>query len=145
MSNNNSIFVLILFFICILGACKTKSPLIKKITDYNYSFTNNDIACIITFFSQDTSYLSFANIDSSYLTKDSLIIQFNQEKKCFYKYGFTIYKLSSYHNTYTKFYYTYMGKIRGIERIVNGEVVSKGIVNNDTIITQVFQVSDPFW
>jgi hypothetical protein len=145
MAKNNSMLFFLFFFLCFVGACRTKSPFIRKTVDYNYTFTSKDTACLKAFFYQDTSYLSFVKLNNIDLTEDSLVVQYNEERKCFYKDGFTIYKLSSYNNTYTKFYYTYQGEIRGIERIVNGEIVSKGIVDKDVIIIKVYQISDPFW
>ncbi len=141
----NAMLISAFIFLCIVGACQTKSPFIRKTADYKYTFTSKDTACLNAFFYQDTSYLYDANIDIFDLTKDSLIVQYNEEKKCFCKDGFTIYKLSSYNNTYTRLYYTCLGEIRGIERVVNGEIVSKGIVDKDVVIIKVYQISDPFW
>ena len=141
----NAIMIPMFFLLCIVGACQSKSPFIRKAADYKYTFTGKDKACLDAFFNQDTSYLYDVSIENFDLTKDSLIVQYNGEKKCFYKDGFTIYKLSSYNNLHTKLHYTYTGEIRGIERVVNGQVVSKGIVDNDIIIIQVYQISDPFW
>lgn len=142
----SSLYLIILAaFVCLFAACRTNQPLVQKASDYDYNYTVNDIEYIISFFTQDSSYFPKCDFNCIAFSPDSLVLQNSQERKCFHKNGFNIYKLSIYPETYTKYCYSYSCKITDLYNIVNGEVMSRGIINNDTMIIQMYKIMDPFW
>lgn len=133
------------FVVCVLVSCRTSPPFVKSAENYNYKYTDDDIACIISFFTQDSLYLPKCDLECVVFSQDSLVVKNTHEKKCFHKKGFTLYKLSNYPDTYNAFSYSYSGKIINIHKIVRGEVMARGFVSGDTVTIQVNKVIDPFW
>ena len=146
MSKTNSYFLIALaFVICIFGSCRTSSPFVKSTDNYDYKYTDDDIACIISFFTQDTTLLPKSDLECVVFSQDSIVVQNTHEKKSFHKDGFSIYKYSIYPETYDVFVYSYSGKIKDLYSIVRGEVMSRGLVSGDTVTIQVYKIMDPFW
>ena len=126
MARISSLYLITLAaFVCLLAACRSNQPLVKKAADYDYNYTANDIEYIISFFSQDSSYFPKCDFNCITFSPDSLVIQNSQVRKCFHKNGFNICKLSTDPDTYTKYCYSYSSKINDFYKIVKGEIMAK--------------------
>lgn len=145
LKTNVHFFIATAVVISVFVSCSTSSTIVKNADNYNYKYTDDDVACIIAFFTQDSSCLPKTDLECVTFSQDSLIVQNTHEKKCFHKNGFTLYKLSIYPDTYDAFFYSYSGEIRDIYRIVRGEVMSRGFVSGDTVTIRIYKIMDPFW